>query len=42
MRDARYYEIRIQQLEDDIEAFGPAGDDLYRLSEYKKELREIQ
>jgi hypothetical protein len=37
-----YYESRIAMLEEDIGMFGPAGNDLSRLDNYKKKLASLQ
>ena len=37
-----YYETRIAALEQDIEMFGPAGDDLHRLHNYRKQLEQVR
>jgi hypothetical protein len=42
MRNAEYYKNRIAMLSEDIAMFGPAGDDLKRLAEYRRELAEIE
>jgi hypothetical protein len=37
-----YLKSRIAALEQDIEMFGPAGDDLVRLAHYRKQLADLQ
>lgn len=42
MRNAEYFKSRIAALEEDIATFGPAGDDIERLANYRLELAEIE
>jgi len=42
MRNAEYFRSRIAALEQDIAQFGPAGDDLQRLADYKQDLADIE